>query len=106
MTWPGPARTLRDFRRTNLVEKAHILRSEALGCHVLLRCPTGHPSAPSWRPWACGVNGLGHYRFMAADVAAEPNPRLPGLVLGFGNVTEHQISRGIRVLAKAVRRGR
>jgi GntR family transcriptional regulator/MocR family aminotransferase len=50
------------------------------------------------------VNGLGHYRFSAAEVEAEPDPRPPALVLGFGNVTEQQISRGIRVLAKAVRR--
>ena len=33
-----------------------------------------------------------------------PEPRPPALVLGFGNVSEHQITRGIRTLAKAVRR--
>jgi GntR family transcriptional regulator / MocR family aminotransferase len=49
------------------------------------------------------VNGLGHYRFVPADAETEPDPRPPSLVLGFGNVSEHQISRGIRILAKAVR---
>jgi GntR family transcriptional regulator/MocR family aminotransferase len=49
------------------------------------------------------VNGLGHYRFVAADAAAEPDACPPALVLGFGNLSEHQISRGIRALAKAVR---
>jgi GntR family transcriptional regulator / MocR family aminotransferase len=45
------------------------------------------------------VNGLGQYRF----AATEPDPRSPALVLGFGNVTEHQIRRGIRALATAAR---
>jgi GntR family transcriptional regulator/MocR family aminotransferase len=49
------------------------------------------------------VNGLGRYRFVSADAEAEPEPRSPALVLGFGNVSEHQISRGIRTLATAVR---
>ena len=49
------------------------------------------------------VNGLGQYRFVAAYAEAEPDPRPPDLVLGFGNGSEHQISRGIRTLAKAVR---
>jgi GntR family transcriptional regulator/MocR family aminotransferase len=47
------------------------------------------------------VNGLGHYRFAAAG--DDPAPRPPALVLGFGNVSERQISRGIRMLATAVR---
>ena len=50
------------------------------------------------------ANGLDHYRFVAADAEAEPDPRPPALVLGFGNVSEHQIRRGIRTLADAVRR--
>jgi GntR family transcriptional regulator / MocR family aminotransferase len=48
------------------------------------------------------VNGLDQYRF-AADTQVDLDPRPPALVLGFGNVSEHQISRGIDKLAKAVR---
>jgi GntR family transcriptional regulator/MocR family aminotransferase len=41
------------------------------------------------------VRPLGDYRF--ADTA----PLAPALVLGFGNVAEQQIRRGIRVIAEA-----
>jgi len=49
------------------------------------------------------VNGLGQYRFIAADTEVDPDPRPAALVLGFGNVSEHQIIRGLDGLAKAVR---
>jgi len=83
------------------------LQGLAAGCHALLRLPDGTPEravVATAATMGVRVNGLGHYRFVAAEVKAEPNPRPPALVLGFGNVTEHQISRGIRILAKAVRR--
>ena len=51
-----------------------------------------------------GVNGLDRYRFVAKDKETEPDPRPPALVLGFGNVSEQQIRRGIRILADAVQR--
>ena len=50
------------------------------------------------------LNGLDDYRFGGTDVDAEPDHRPPAVVLGFGNVSEQQISRGIRTLAEAVRR--
>lgn len=85
------------------------LQGLAAGCHALLRLPDGTSEravVATAATMGVRVNGLGHYRFVAADVEAEPDPRPPALVLGFGNVTEHQISRGIRVLAKAVRHPR
>jgi GntR family transcriptional regulator/MocR family aminotransferase len=45
------------------------------------------------------VNGLAHYRFAPAGAEAEPRPH----ALGFGNLSELQIRRGIRTLAEAVR---
>jgi GntR family transcriptional regulator / MocR family aminotransferase len=81
------------------------LHGLAAGCHALLRLPDGtseHAVVTTAATMGVRVNGLGHYRFVAADSETEPDPRQPALVLGFGNVSEHQISRGIRTLAKAV----
>jgi GntR family transcriptional regulator / MocR family aminotransferase len=78
------------------------LRGLAAGCHALLRLPDGTSEravVATAAKMGVRVNGLDHYRF----AAAQPDPHPPGLVLGFGNVSEHQISRGIRTLAKAVR---
>jgi GntR family transcriptional regulator/MocR family aminotransferase len=82
------------------------LHGLAAGCHALLRLPDGTSEravVATAATMGVRVNGLGHYRFEAADAKTEPDPRPPALVLGFGNVTEHQISRGIRTLATAVR---
>jgi GntR family transcriptional regulator / MocR family aminotransferase len=78
----------------------------AAGCHALLRLPDGvseRAVVATAAAMGVRVNGLDHYRFAPADAETEPDPRPPALVLGFGNVSEHQIARGIRVLAKAVR---
>jgi GntR family transcriptional regulator / MocR family aminotransferase len=75
------------------------------GCHALLHLPEGTSEravVATAATMGVRVNGLGHYRF--ADADAQPAPRPPALVLGFGNVSERQISRGIRTLAEAVRR--
>ena len=72
------------------------------GCHALLHLPAGTSEravVATAATMGVRVNGLGHYRFAAADVA----PRPPALVLGFGNVSERQIRRGIHALAEAVR---
>jgi GntR family transcriptional regulator/MocR family aminotransferase len=82
------------------------LQGMAAGCHALLRLPEGTPESAvvaTAASMGVRVNGLGHYRFVAAQAEAEPEPLPPALVLGFGNVTEHQISRGIRTLDNAVR---
>jgi GntR family transcriptional regulator / MocR family aminotransferase len=82
------------------------LHGLAAGCHALLRLPDGTSEravVATAATMGVRINGLGRYRFVPADAEAEPDPRSPALVLGFGNVSEHQISRGIRTLAKAVR---
>jgi GntR family transcriptional regulator/MocR family aminotransferase len=79
------------------------LQGLAAGCHALLRLPdrTSEPAVVATAAtMGVRVSGLGHYRFAATD--AEPDPRSPALVLGFGNVTEHQITQGVRALATAV----
>jgi GntR family transcriptional regulator/MocR family aminotransferase len=83
------------------------LHGLAAGCHALLRLPDGtseHSVVATAATMGVRVNGLDHYRFAAPDPASGRDPRPPALVLGFGNVTEHQIRRGIRTLATAVRR--
>jgi GntR family transcriptional regulator / MocR family aminotransferase len=83
------------------------LQGLAAGCHALLRLPDGTSEravVATAATMGVRVNGLDHYRFVAADVEAEPGRRPPALVLGFGNVSEHQIRDGIRTLAEAVRR--
>ena len=78
------------------------LPGPAAGCHALLQLPDGTSEravVATAATMGVRVNGLGHYRVGATD-----DLRPPALVLGFGNVTEHQISRGIRILAEAVRR--
>lgn len=79
------------------------LHGLAAGCHALLHLPDGTSErAVVARAAAMGVrvNGLAHYRFAPEDADTEPRP--PALVLGFGNVSEGQIRRGIRILAEAV----
>ncbi len=83
------------------------LQGLAAGCHALLRLPDGTSEravVATAATMGVGVNGLDRYRFVAADTDAEPEPRPPALVLGFGNVGEQQIRRGIRTLAEAVQR--
>ena len=83
------------------------LQGMVAGCHALLRLPDGtSESAVVETAASMGVrvNGLGHYRFVPADAKGEPEPLPPALVLGFGNVTEQRIKRGIHTLAKAVER--
>ena len=83
------------------------LQGLAAGCHALLLLPEGTSEravVATAATMGVRVNGLERYRFVAADTAAEPGPRPPALVLGFGNVGEQQIRRGIRTLAEAVQR--
>ena len=83
------------------------LQGLAAGCHALLRLPDGTSESAVVETAATmgvRVNGLDNYRFVAADGEAESGPLPPALVLGFGNVSEQRISRGVRTLAKAVER--
>ncbi|MGB7805898.1 MAG: PLP-dependent aminotransferase family protein [Actinomycetota bacterium] len=83
------------------------LQGLAAGCHALLLLPDGtseHAVVATAATMGVRVNGLHQYRFVAADTGAEPDPLPPALVLGFGNVSEQEIRRGIRTLAEAVQR--
>jgi GntR family transcriptional regulator / MocR family aminotransferase len=46
------------------------------------------------------VCGLGDYCFGGDEYAAA---HAPGLVLGFGNLNESRIRRGVQILAEAIR---
>ncbi|MGH3384414.1 MAG: PLP-dependent aminotransferase family protein [Nocardioidaceae bacterium] len=75
------------------------LQGLAAGCHALLRLPDGvfeEAVVEAARSLSVNVNGLGRYRLVGAG-----ETHAPALVLGFGNVTEHQIRRGVRALAHA-----
>jgi GntR family transcriptional regulator/MocR family aminotransferase len=77
------------------------LQGLAAGCHALLRLPDGVSEVAveeAARSLSVNVTGLSRYRLAGGDAS-----HAPGLVLGFGNVTEHQIHRGVRALAEAVR---
>ena len=78
------------------------LRGLAAGCHALLHLPDGSSEravATAAATMGVRVNPLGLYRVATQDSAAEPLP--PALVLGFGNIDEHQIRNGIRRIAQA-----
>jgi GntR family transcriptional regulator/MocR family aminotransferase len=78
------------------------LRGLEAGCHAVLRLPDGaSETAVASAAAALGVrvNPLGHYRFAPAAPADPRHPFGPALVLGFGNVGEEQIRRGIRTIA-------
>ena len=80
------------------------LRGLAAGHHALLQLPDGsseHAVAATAATMGVRVNPLGRYRFAPEGTSPEPLP--PALVLGFGNVDEQQIRRGIRVIAKATK---
>ena len=75
------------------------LQGLAAGCHALLRLPpdvSEDAVVTSARSLSVGVSGLGRYRLT-------PTTGDPALVLGFGNLTDHQLRRGVRRLADAVR---
>ena len=79
------------------------LRGLEAGCHVLLRLPGGvseRAVAEHAATRGVRVNPLGLYRFGVAG--SEPAALPPALVIGFGNVDEQRIRRGIRILATAV----
>jgi GntR family transcriptional regulator/MocR family aminotransferase len=83
------------------------LQGLAAGCHALLLLPDGTSEqavVATAATMGVRVNGLDRYRFVAVDTQAELDPRPPALVLGFGNVGEQQIRRGIRTLAEDVKR--
>lgn len=91
---------------TELAFGAGRLQGLAAGCHALLHLPDGtseREAVATASTMGVRVKGLGHYRFRTADLIEEPDSFSPALVLGFGNVSENQIRRGIRTLAEAVR---
>jgi GntR family transcriptional regulator/MocR family aminotransferase len=80
------------------------LRGLAAGCHALLLLPDGSSAsaiAAAGAAEGVRVETLERYRSVAG---ADPAVVLPAaLVLGFGNVDEDGIRRGIRILAEAAR---
>ena len=101
------ARTLYARRRQALVDAlaTHapdaVLSGLAAGCHAVLRLPDSYDEAQVVAGCAdrsVGVYGMSRYR---SDGGTEP----PELVIGFGNVTEPAIGRGIVVLGEVLRAG-
>jgi len=98
-------RAVYDQRRTVLVEALaeHVpgveLSGLAAGCHAVLPLPAGSDEeavAEEARRRGIGVYGMARYRIV-------PDPQVPpSLVLGFGNVDERAIRRGIAALADLV----
>jgi GntR family transcriptional regulator / MocR family aminotransferase len=71
----------------------------AAGLHVLLQLPTGTDAAAVVRQaTAAGVRvaNLDTYR-------SRERPEAPGLVLGYGNLADHQVDEAVALLAAAVR---
>jgi GntR family transcriptional regulator / MocR family aminotransferase len=76
------------------------LQGLAAGCHsVLLLAPEVDEDAvvESARSLGVGVTGLRRYRLTNT-------PAQPALLLAFGNLSEHQLVRGVHAIAEAVRR--
>jgi len=80
------------------------------GCHGLLRLPEHLDenevvAAALARSVRC--YGIGHYRFIppGRPPSAEDSEGGPALVLGFGNLNESAIRRGVAVLADAIAAG-
>jgi GntR family transcriptional regulator/MocR family aminotransferase len=74
------------------------LHGLAAGCHAVLSLPTGVDEATvvdEALARSVRVSGLDPYRLT-------PDAADPALLLSFGNVTEHQIERGVRAIAEAV----
>jgi GntR family transcriptional regulator / MocR family aminotransferase len=76
------------------------LQGLAAGCHTVLLLPV-HVDEDSVveaaRSQGVRVAGLGHYRLTHT-------PADPALLLAFGNLSEHQLVRGVHAIAEAVRR--
>ena len=75
------------------------VRGVAAGLHVLLELPAGTDAAAVVRRAAAAgvrVANLDTYRFL--DL-----PEAPGLVLGYGNLADHQVDEAVARLAAAVR---
>jgi GntR family transcriptional regulator / MocR family aminotransferase len=83
-----------------LVFGADRLQGLAAGCHTVLLLPL-HVDEDSVveaaRCQGVRVTGLGHYRLTHT-------PADPALLLAFGNLSEHQLVRGVHAIAEAVRR--
>ena len=76
------------------------------GCHAVLHLPEGASErsvAARAATMGVRVSPLGDYAFAGPGATAGPPPSVPALVLGFGNVDEQQIGRGIRIIAAAAR---
>jgi GntR family transcriptional regulator/MocR family aminotransferase len=78
------------------------LKGLAAGCHAVLLLPSEVDEdavGESARSLGVRVHGLGHYRLTHTHVE-------PALLLAFGNLSEHQLVRGVHVIAESVRRSK
>jgi GntR family transcriptional regulator/MocR family aminotransferase len=102
-------RRMRDLyraRRDTLAEEVAAtfgpdrLQGLAAGCHSVLLLPIEVDEdavVAAARSLGVRVTGLRHYRLTRT-------PARPALVLAFGNLSEHQLVRGVHAIAEAVRR--
>jgi GntR family transcriptional regulator/MocR family aminotransferase len=75
------------------------------GCHALLRLPDGTSEDAVVTAAArdgVRVNSLSEYRLEPTHPMRDPAACSPALVLGFGNLSQNQIRRGIRALARTI----
>jgi GntR family transcriptional regulator/MocR family aminotransferase len=78
------------------------LQGLAAGCHAVLLLPLEvdeEAVVESARSLGVRVSGLSRYRLT-------PAPAQPALLLAFGNLSEHQLVRGVHAIAEAVRRSK
>jgi GntR family transcriptional regulator/MocR family aminotransferase len=76
------------------------LQGLAAGCHTVLLLPSDVDEdsvVEAALSLGVRVNGLGHYRLTHT-------PTYPALLLAFGNLSTHQLVRGVNAIAEAVRR--
>ena len=101
-------RTVYQQRRSTLIEAVdeflpHAkLHGLAAGCHAVLRLPAGADEAKvvaAAKERSVEVRGLSEYCFGGTEFSARTPP---GLVLGFGNINESRIRRGIHLLAEVI----
>jgi GntR family transcriptional regulator/MocR family aminotransferase len=78
------------------------LQGLAAGCHTVLLLPLDVDEdavVQTARSLRVRVTGLRHYRLTQT-------PARPALLLAFGNLSEHQLARGVHTIAEAVQRSK
>jgi GntR family transcriptional regulator/MocR family aminotransferase len=95
-------RTRRDVLAQEVATVFGPVRLEGLaaGCHTVLLLPLDvDEDAVVEAAWSLGVHVTGLRRYRLTETPAQP-----ALLLAFGNLSEHQLVRGVHAIAEAVRR--